>query len=39
MRKSRLTTGIVAALVLASTAGCGSGSGTDDDGKLTFLKY
>lgn len=37
MRKSRLTTGIVAALVLASTAACGSGSGTDDDGKLTFM--
>jgi multiple sugar transport system substrate-binding protein len=37
MRKSRLTTGIVAALVLASTAACGGGSGTDDDGKLTFM--
>jgi ABC-type sugar transport system permease subunit/ABC-type glycerol-3-phosphate transport system substrate-binding protein len=37
MRKSRLTTGIVAGLVLASTAACGAGSGTDDDGKLTFM--
>lgn len=37
MKKSRLTTGIVAGLVLASTAACGAGSGTDDDGKLTFM--
>lgn len=37
MKKSRLTTGIVAGLVLASTAACSAGSGTDDDGKLTFM--
>ena len=37
MKKSRLATGIVAAVVLAGTAACATGSGTDDDGKLTFM--
>lgn len=37
MRKSRLAAGIVAAAVLAGTAACSTGSGTDDDGKLTFM--
>lgn len=37
MKKSRSASGIVAALVLAGTAACSAGSGTDDDGKLTFM--